>query len=253
MTIRFKRQGPIGYILIDRAEKRNAMSHEMWQAFPRALNLAQNDRAVRVIVLQSSTPGLFCAGADIQELLAHKDDAAWLSQNQAALNKVQHELARSVKPTIAFIDGDCIGGGCGLALACDIRVATSRARLGITPAKLGLVYPLHDTKLLMDLVGPGQAKRLLFTAMLVNAQDAKTIGLVEEIVDSPDDLARTIANNSSHSCLQIKSFMRLILDRQNNDDANSLRIFAEAFTKPDFQEGASAFIEKRSPKFSENM
>jgi enoyl-CoA hydratase/carnithine racemase len=249
MTIRFERDGPIGRILIDRPDKRNAMNHMMWEAFPRALHQAFIDRAVRVIIVQSSTPGVFCAGADIQELLSHKSNTLWRASNQAAINKVQHELARAVKPTIAFVDGDCVGGGCGLALACDMRVATPRARLGITPSKLGLVYPLHDTKLLTDLIGPGQAKRLLFSGMLVGADEALAIGLVQEIAETADDLAHIIANNSPHSCREIKNFVRLILDGQKDDNAATLDVFADAFTKPDFLEGASAFIEKRKADF----
>jgi enoyl-CoA hydratase/carnithine racemase len=181
--------------------------------------------------------------------MANKDDAAWRAANQAAINCAQYELARAPKPTIAFIDGDCIGGGCGLAIACDIRIATARSRLGITPANLGLVYPLHDTKLLTDLVGPGQAKRMLFSAQLLAAEEALRIGLVEELGESPDLLAELIAAKSAHSTVNIKQFVRLILDGQTDDDAATKQIFADAFTGPDFLEGTSAFASKRKPEF----
>lgn len=249
MSVRFEHDGAVGRILIDRPDKRNAFTLEMWDQLPRALHQALLDRAVKVIVLQSSTPGMFCAGADIYELMANKANASWRAANQAAINKAQHELARVAKPTIAFVDGDCVGGGCGLALACDIRVATSRARFGITPSNLGLVYPLHDTKLLTDLVGPGQAKRMLFSAALLDSEEAQRIGLVELIEDSPDALAELIASKSQHSIRLIKSFIRRILDGQVDDDAETLGQFAEAFTLPDFLEGTSAFLEKRKPDF----
>jgi enoyl-CoA hydratase/carnithine racemase len=199
MNLRLERDGPIGRILIDRPEKRNAFNQEMWEQFPVLLGAALIDRAIRVVIVQSSTPGIFCAGADITELMAHKDNAAWLDANQAAINRTQHELARFSKPTIAFINGDCVGGGCGIALACDIRVATAASRIGITPAKLGLVYPLHDTKLLVDLVGSGQAKKMLFTGELISAQEAHRIGLIELIEDGATPLAQQIAANSAHS------------------------------------------------------
>lgn len=249
MTLRLERDGPIGRILIDRPEKRNAFNQAMWEQFLLLLGAALIDRAIRVVVVQSATAGTFCAGADITEMMAHKDNAAWRAANQAAINRTQHELARFAKPVIAFIDGDCVGGGCGIAMACDIRVATQRAQIGITPAKLGLVYPLHDTKLLVDLVGPGQAKRLLYTGQLLSAEDALKIGLIDLIDESAAPLAQQIAANSAHSIHEMKGFVRRILDGQADDNLETKGIFADAFTKPDFAEGSDAFANKRKPDF----
>ncbi len=249
MTVRLEREGAIAHLIIDRPEKRNAFNQEMWLALPRLVEQADADDAVRLIQLKSSTQGMFCAGADIGELLTNKDDADWRSANQAAINEAQHVLARSSKPSVAMIDGDCIGGGCGLALACDIRVATPRSRLGITPAKLGLIYPLHDTKLLVDLVGPSQAKRMLFTGMLLNATEAQIIGLIEEIAEDAEALIASIIAASSHSVRGVKGFIRRILDGQTEDDPETLAAFAQAFTLPDFIEGTTAFVAKRKPNF----
>lgn len=249
MTLRLITGEHVARLFIDRADKRNAFNQAMWEKLPELVLQAMADPAVRLLTIESAHPGLFCAGADIAELLANKDDAGWRSANQAAINRAQHVLARAEKPVIAFIDGDCVGGGCGLALAADIRVATPRARLGITPAKLGLVYPLHDTKLLVDLVGPGQAKRLLYTGMLLSADEALRIGLVDELADSPGHLEDLIAANSMHSTTGMKRFVRRVLDGQAEDDAATLAVFADAFTAPDFLEGSSAFVEKRKPAF----
>ena len=236
-------------MLIDRAAKRNAFDMAMWQALPQLLGQAAADPELRLLVLRAAAPGAFCAGADIAELLANKDDAAWRAANQAAINAAQFELTRFALPTIAFVDGDCVGGGCGLALACDLRVASPRARFGITPAKLGLVYPLHDVKLLTDLVGPGQARRMLYTGSLIDADEALRIGLIEALGADVAEFAGPILAASPHSTREIKRFVRRVLGGQAEDDAETLAVFAEAFTGPDFLEGTSAFTQKRKPEF----
>jgi enoyl-CoA hydratase/carnithine racemase len=249
MSLRLELDGDIAYLLIDRAEKRNAFNMEMWQAMPELLARAANNSDLRLLVVKSAEGGSFCAGADIKELLSNKDDAKWRSANQAAINTVQHELARHPLPTIALIEGDCVGGGCGIALACDLRVATPKARFGITPAKLGLVYPLHDVKLLTDLVGPGQAKRILYTGSLLDADEALRIGLVEMIAENAEELVAAVTAASPHSIRETKRFVRRVLDGQAADDADTLRIFGEAFLGKDFDEGTRAFVEKRKPEF----
>ncbi len=249
MTLRLEKQGTTAHLLIDRAAKRNAFDIAMWQAIPQILAGAAADPDLRLLVLRAAEPGAFCAGADIGELLANKDDADWRAANQRAINAAQFDLTRFALPTIAFVDGDCVGGGCGLALACDLRVASPRARFGITPAKLGLVYPLHDVKLLSDLVGPGQAKRMLYTGSLIDAAEALRIGLIEAVGEDFAQFAEPILAASPHSTRAIKGFVRRVLDGQANDDADTLAVFAAAFTGPDFLEGTSAFTQKRKPEF----
>lgn len=250
MTLRLEIEGTVAHLLIDRVEKRNAFTIAMWEALPRLLGEAAANPKLRLLVVRSAKSGsAFCAGADIRELLTNKDDAEWRRTNQRAINQVQYELARHPLPTLAFVEGDCIGGGCGIALACDLRVATERARFGITPARLGLVYPLHDVKLLTDLIGPGQAKRILYTGGLLSAEEALRIGLVECMAETPDALVEQLLDASPHSIRETKRFVRRVLDGQAEDDADTLRIFAEAFTGPDFLEGTSAFVAKRKPEF----
>ena len=240
----------VARLLIDRPAKRNSMTVAMFDAIPALLAEAEADDRVRAILLTSAHAGVFCAGADIGELAANADQPDWRAANQAAINAAQFALARVGRATVAFIDGDCVGGGCGLALACDIRVATPRARFGITPAKLGLVYPLHDTKLLVDLIGPGQAKRILYTGDLLDAAEARRIGLIDMIAEEPDDLLDRIAANSRHSQREAKRMIRRILDGQVHDDDATLTWFAAAFEGDDFREGVEAFLAKRRPDFT---
>lgn len=249
MTLRLETDGTIARLLIDRADRRNAFTLEMWAMLPELLHRAVEDPAIRLLELRAADGGTFCAGADIKELLANSQDRHWREVNQAEINRAQHSLARVALPTIAFIEGDCIGGGCGLAMACDLRVATPDARFAITPAKLGLVYPLHDVKLLIDLVGSGQAKRMLFTGASIGAEEARRIGLVEIIADSPAELAGAILAASPTSIYQLKQFVRAVLNGQSEDDAHTLGVFAAAFSHADFREGTAAFVEKRAADF----
>ena len=250
MTLRLKLDGPIGRLLIDRPDKRNAFNITMWQALPALLDEAEQHCELRLLVVQSAEPGgAFCAGADIAELLDRKDDAAFHAANQQAINTALYRLARFPLPTLAFVEGDCIGGGAGIALACDLRVATQQARFGITPAKLGLVYPLHDVAHLVGLVGPGQARRLLYTGSLIDAAEALRIGLVESVAADIAAFAEPICAVSANSTAALKGFVRRVMDGQSEDDAETLRIFAEAFIGRDFVEGTSAFVERRKPRF----
>ena len=247
--IRLERRGAVAHLILDRAAKRNAITQAMWERLPVLIGEAMADDAVRVLLLRAAAPGAFSAGADIAEFAAGARDPDWRARNQAAIAAAQRGLSRAPKPTVALIEGDCVGGGCGLAIACDLRVATGAARFGITPAKLGLVYSLHDTKLLVDLVGPARAKRILFTAGLIDAAEAHRIGLVDLLDGDAVALSETIAVNSAHTVREAKAMVRRILDGQAEDDAATRALFADAFTLPDFDEGVGAFLEKRRPVF----
>lgn len=252
--IRLTVDGSVARIRLDRPDRRNALDQAMWETIPPLVHQACATPGVRLILFGSVTPGQFCAGADIAEFAERSADAAWRARNQAAIRAAQLALTRAPVPVIALVDGDCVGGGCGLALAADIRIASPRARFGITPARLGLVYPLHDTRLLVDLVGPGQARRLLYTGRLIHAEEACRIGLVEDLADDVEQAAQALADEmlgaSAFTQRATRAVIRRILEGQADDDDASAALFDEAFTGPDFAEGVSAFLGKRKPRFS---
>jgi enoyl-CoA hydratase/carnithine racemase len=236
--------GPRATLTLRRPAKRNALTLAMWEELPRLVTRAMADPTVRLLVV-TGAGGAFCAGADIGEFAIHAADPAWRARNNAAIRATQTTLARAPKPVDAAIDGDAIGGGLGVALACDVRLATARSRFGLTPAKLGLVYPLHDTRLLVDAVGPAQAKRMLFTAAVFGAAEALRIGLIEEIVDdlpaAVDAFADRVAACSATTQLAAKRIVRGILDGATDDDPETSDQFDAAFTGPDFVAGVAAF------------
>jgi enoyl-CoA hydratase/carnithine racemase len=155
-----------------------------------------------------------------------------------------------------MISGACIGGGCGLALGCDLRFVDETAKFGITPAKLGLDYGVADTRRLVDAVGFARAADLLFSARLIKAEEALAIGLADRLLE-PDLLesetrsfARTIAANAPSSLRAIKSHLQAIRKGRTIDDEDSRRAFFAAFEGSDLAEGLTAFQQKRPPTFS---
>lgn len=226
--------GAVATMVIDNPGKRNAMTAAMWRAVPALLEGLAADPAVKVVVVEGAG-GTFCAGADI-------GDAAAIAADGEDSVAVRAELALAAfpKPTIARIDGFCVGGGCQLAVACDLRFAADDSRFGITPAKLGIVYPASTTRRLVALVGPARAKLLLFTAELIDAGAAERIGLVDAVV-APGllaalvrDTAATIAARSQRSVRAAKSIIdgHDLLPRQD---------------PAEIAEGIAAFRERRSP------
>ena len=192
--------GAVGTIRLGRAAKRNAVTYDMWVALGEACHQLAHDPAVRVVVLRGEGDH-FCAGADITELLAERPHGtpSFMDVNMAA----EHALVTLPKPVVAVVQGDCIGGGAALAIDCDLRLAVEGSRFGITPSKLGIVYPPASLERAVRLLGPA-AKRLLYTGDLIDATEAHRIGLVDELLPADRVEARledrkSTRLNSSHS------------------------------------------------------
>lgn len=248
-----ERDDSIATIWLNRPDKRNAMSHAMWARLEELALQLGADRDVRVVVLRGVGQH-FCAGADITELNAVRgDDERSFSQ---VVNAAETALADLPKPTVAFVAGDCIGGGASLAIDCDLRVATPDARFGITPAKLGIIYPAAALERATHLLGPAVTKRLLFTGELIGAIDARRVGLVDEIVDAAngeDHLATLTAVLAARSLLTqaaTKSMVAEIAAHGQVPKDVQHRWTDVAASAPDLAEGVAAFVEKRPSRFT---
>lgn len=169
---------PVATIVLHRPSKRNAFTYEMWERLPQLLLEAEKNPALRVIGLRSSESEAFSAGADISEFKIRRLHPADVEHYDAVTAKAGAALANAELPTIAMISGYCMGGGCDIAVACDIRLCDTHAQFGVTPARLGVVYPAGAMKRLVDLVGIGTAKYLVFSGQMIGASEAERTGLV---------------------------------------------------------------------------
>lgn len=240
----------IATLTIDRPARRNAMSYQMWSALPDLMARVQVSGA-RVLVLRGGDN--FCAGADISEFTTLRNGPEGARRYGAAVRTGERAIAGVVVPTIASISGFCIGGGCEIALACDLRVAASNARFGITPAKLGIVYSFTSTKQLVDAVGPAWAKQILFTGDLIDAPTALRIGLVNEVHDDAAarvaELAATIADRATVSVHGAKRIVQAITSGQDEENDDVRALYETAVRSDEYAEGVAAFLAKRTPNF----
>jgi enoyl-CoA hydratase len=253
--IYLEKKGEIATIYFNQPEKRNALTHEMWKTIPSLLEDVENDSNIKVVVLRGVDETAFAAGADISEFQTLRSTPEGAKVYNDATHKAERKLANLKKPTIAMIQGPCIGGGCELASACDFRFSDTTGRFGITPAKLGLVYGLHAAKQLVDLVGPSNAKYILFSGKLLDVERAFRIGLVDEIY-SPDEIvektygfAETLCRNAQFTIRSMKYIINEITSGVTEDTEETRRLRQDSFSTEDYKEGVKAFLEKRKPQF----
>jgi enoyl-CoA hydratase/carnithine racemase len=251
--LRLAVDGRIATLTIDRPARRNAMSFAMWSALPGLVKEVTAAEEVRVLIIRGAEH--FSAGADISEFATLRAGADGARRYGAAVHAGERAIAELEIPTIAAISGFCIGGGCEIALACDIRIAADDAQFGITPAKLGIVYSLTSTNQLVETVGPAWAKQILFTADILDAQTALRIGLVNELIPTPElhervrELAERIASRAGVSVRGAKQIIGRITDGQHTEDDAVHAIYDEAVLSAEYAEGVAAFLEKRQPNF----
>ncbi len=247
--------GAIAHVVINRPAKRNALTAQIWQELPATLDRLADDPAIRLVVLRGAGTAAFSGGADIEEFPTVFGDSEATRRYNAAVREAQLAVERLAKPTMAVIYGACVGGGCGLALACDLRFAAADARFGITPSKLGTAYSVPDTRRLVALVGPSRAKDILFSGRLLSAAEAAQWALVDRVIP-PAALeaeaaayAALLLANAHQSLVIAKATINSVAGLWPRPEAELDRLVEDSFRSRDFKEGYAAFMEKRRPRF----
>jgi enoyl-CoA hydratase len=254
--ILISRTGRVASVVFNRPEKRNALNFQMLEALPRILRGLVQNPELRVIVFRGSGEAAFCAGGDITEFKRHAESR----QNAERWHEILVGAIESVYnldvPTLAMVHGPAAGAGCEIAMACDIRLAAPDARFAITGSRLGFPIPFRNAVRLVSLVGPAQAKKILYTGEFIPAEEAFRIGLVTAVVDKEDleertrDLAEEISANAPLAQKAIKRIIdRIVQDPSLSSVKDPAHWFVESFLSNDLQEGVRAFLEKRKPLF----
>ena len=248
--------GPVGRLVFNKPAKRNATSTDMWEAIPVIIDAFENDPEVRVVVVTGAGDKAFVSGADISEFEAARSTPEQVAYYDKIGEIANARLARCSKPTIARIRGYCVGGGVGVALTCDIRIASENSKFAVPAARLGLGYRAAGLKTLMDLVGPSNAKEIFFTARMFSAQEAQGMGLINRVVADAgldsyiDDYCRRIAENAPLTMHAAKRVVEELTRLDGKPDFHrTSALVKECFDSEDYIEGRRAFMEKRKPAF----
>ena len=252
-----EKDGAIGWIVFNQPEKRNAVSQEMWELMPEYVNDLAKDEAIRVVILRGGGDQSFVSGADISQFKDKRKNMADEEEYRRISARGQDSLTTLQKPLMAMIHGFCVGGGVGVALTCDIRIASDDARFGIPAARLGLGYHYRGMDKLMALVGPAYTKEIFFSARTdFSAQDALRMGLINQVIPKAElekftrDYALKIAQNAPLTLRSAKETVNQLLRPAADRDLALLdKLIADCFNSQDYQEGVKAFGEKRRPKF----
>lgn len=248
--IKLEKKKGFGIIMLNRPEVRNALNRKMLHELGDALTELENDPQIRVIIIAGNKD--FCTGADIKEMNAIKPEE--IESFCRWGHKVFDQLENMGKPVIAAINGFALGGGCELAIACDIRIAGESAKFGQPEVNLGLIPGFGGTQRLSRLVGIGKSKEMILTGEIINAKEAASIGLVnrvvkdEELLAKAEEMAMVIAQKAP---IAVKMAKTLITENQKITKGleKEIEFFARCFTTQDRLEGINAFLEKRKPKF----
>ena len=252
-----RKEGSVGYMTFNNPEKLNAVSLEMWDAASRIMSDFASDDAIRVVVITGAGGKAFVSGADISRFENERSNEEQQARYNEIVAKANDSLYSFPKPTIAMIRGYCIGGGLGLAVCCDLRIASDNSKFGIPAAKLGLGYGYPGIKRLADLVGPSFTKEIFFTARQFDAAEALAMGLINRAVPADKleayvkEYTETIGANAPLTVNAVKFIAnQTAVDESKRDLARCHDMYKRCFDSKDFIEGRRAFMEKRKPAFT---
>ena len=252
----FETAGPIATLTFNRPEARNAMTWAMYEALVEACERVDADESIRVFVLRGAGGKAFVAGTDISQFQSFTDRQDGLKYDEL-LDHVLDRIERVTKPTIAQVEGVAVGGGCAIAMVCDLRIATPQSSFGIPIARtLGNCLSGASYSRLVDLAGPAVVKDLMFTGRLIDAAEAHAIGLVNRIVAADEigaaveRLAREIAANAPLTLRATKEMIRRVLEKRRLAAGDAADLVELCYTSDDFHEGVAAFLAKRKPQWS---
>src|SRR5579883_60368 len=252
-----RKEGHVGYMTFNNPERRNAVSLAMWEATGRIMDDFARDDAIRVVVISGAGGKAFVSGADISRFEKERSDEAAQARYSAISSKANEAIYQFPKPTIAMIRGYCLGGGLGLAVCCDLRIASEDSRFGVPAAKLGVGYGFTGIKRLADLVGPSFTKEIFFTARQFDASEALAMGLINRAVPADKleayvkDYTDTISNNAPLTVNSVKFIANQIaVDPDKRDLTRCDDLVKRCFASKDFIEGRTAFMQKRKPAFT---
>jgi enoyl-CoA hydratase/carnithine racemase len=252
-----RKVGHLGYMIFNNPERHNAVSFDMWEAASRIMDDFAKDDDVRVVVITGAGGKAFVSGADISKFESERANEEAQARYNEMVAKANNSLYEFPKPTIAMIRGYCIGGGLGLAVCCDLRIASDNSRFAVPAAKLGLGYAFPGIKRLSDLVGPSFTKEIFFTARQFDAAEAQAMGLVNRVlpVDAVEtyvkDYAETIAGNAPLTVNAVKFIANQTVREESKRDLDRCAAMVkQCFASKDFVEGRRAFMEKRKPAFT---
>jgi enoyl-CoA hydratase/carnithine racemase len=254
--IQVEKEGALAWLVFDHPERRNAISHEMWEALPEAARSLDADPEVRVVVLRGAGEVAFVSGADISEFEGRRTGGDAAAGYEETANHAFGAIASLTKPVLAMVHGFCVGGGLATALAADLRYAADDARFAIPAARLGLAYHPGGVEALVAVVGPSAAKEVLFTARQYTAPEALALGLVNRVFPKAEleaqvrELAAAIAGNAPLTLRSTKTVIReLGREGAARDRAAMVDSIRRCFDSEDYKEGVRAFLEKRKPRF----
>ena len=252
--IKFNIENQIARVTFNRPEQHNAIRYNGWLKLIEIVNKIEEDSSIRSVVFSGGGEKAFSAGADIKDFETHRKDSKTAKTYSTAFDGALDAIEALSVPTISMIRGICVGGGCELSMATDIRIASNKSKFGIPVAKLGILVGYREMKRLVNLVGPGNASYILLSGRLIDSAEAFRMGLITQLVEDSEledtvlNLANEITPLAPLSQKRHKIILQNVISNQSLDGLDQELPYTN-FDSADFQEGKEAFISRRPPNF----